>query len=94
MATITINIPVDKEEWVLDGLALSYNYIENIENPLFDSELPEDPIENPFLIPNPQSKAAFVKEHIIEKLKYDATHGHISTHWATEIANAEASNLT
>ena len=69
MATITINIPVDKEQWVLDGLALAYDYQENIENPLFDGEIPEDPIGNPRNIPNPESKAVFTRNKIVEYIK-------------------------
>ena len=94
MATININIPVDKEVWVLNGLALQYNYQETIENPLYDVGEPIDPITNPFSIPNPQSKAVFIKEHIMSNLKKDATEGHLKTHLVVEKNNSDNVTLT
>jgi hypothetical protein len=94
MATITINIPVDKEDWVLDGLAVSFNYQTDIPNPLFDDQLPEDPIENPLTIPNPVTKAGHAKAGIIEVIKDRATQGHITNHWVSEGLNKDSVILT
>ena len=94
MTTITINIPADKEVWFLDGLALSYHYDDTIENPLHDNGIADNPITNPKRIDNPESKASFIKNYIINKLKHDATQGHINIHWISEKANANNVNLT
>jgi hypothetical protein len=64
MATITINIPVNKEAWVLGGFAIRYGYevdLNNpnfddrieIPNPAYDDQIAEDPDTNPTTIPNP-----------------------------------------
>ena len=76
MAQITINIPVDKEDWVLDGFAERFGYLVNVSNPLFDEGLPEDPDTNPLTIPNPESKQAFAKRMIIDLIKDYANQGH------------------
>jgi len=89
MATITINIPVDKEDWVLNGLALRYNYTDNVANPSFNNELPEDPITNPTTIPNPETKAQFVKARLIDHMKVEATQGHIKEQWGLKKAEED-----
>jgi hypothetical protein len=64
MATITITIPVDKEDWVLNGWGVRFGYqtgVTNpdfddrthIPNPAYDDQIPEDPETNPSTIPNP-----------------------------------------
>jgi hypothetical protein len=64
MAQITINIPVDKEDWVLDGWGAKFGYQTGVTNPSFDDrtdipnpayddQIPEDPETNPSTIPNP-----------------------------------------
>ena len=116
MATITINIPVDKEAWVLGGLSMRFGYPdmvtnpnydaqEFIPNPAYDDQIPEDPDTNPSTIPNPtydpalqianpQSKAAFVKENIIELLKSEATQGHIMKEWELKTIEKDTVTLT
>lgn len=94
MAQIIINIPEDKVDWVLDGFAKRYKYLENIVNPEFDESIPEDPVTNPSTIPNPQNKAGFAKSWLIEMIKREAAQGHINTHWDAEKTLAESVNLT
>ena len=116
MATITINIPVDKEAWVLNGFAFrfgypttvpnpDYNSLEFIINPDYDDQIPEDPttnptmIDNPFYDPaleitNPQSLPAFVKEHIIEFIKYEAGNGYVQEEGRTREAESNLVTLT
>ena len=59
MATITINIPVDKEQYVIDGICAHFSYQTDIEDP-----------ENPgTLIPNPMTEQQFCKFLLIETMK-------------------------
>lgn len=64
MSQITINIPADKVDWILDGFSFRYNYQDTIPNPTYDAMVeianpdydpgqPEDPDDNPSIIPNP-----------------------------------------
>jgi len=94
MATITINIPVDKEEWVLNGLAIRYGHEDTIPNPLFDEELEEDSSTNPATIPNPQSKAQFAKARIIDHIKAEVTQGYILQQWDIHRVEEENLNIT
>ncbi len=79
MAKITINIPVDKEGWVLDGLALRFGYQDTVDNPNFDQIQPVDSETNPLKVPNPQSKAKFAKSMVIYMIKDAANQGHNTT---------------
>ena len=56
MAQLIINIPNDKVTRVMDALTGAWGY-----EPLILSEIE--------MIPNPETKAAFVKRHIIDDLK-------------------------
>ena len=76
MAKITINIPVDKESWVLDGLALRFNYQDTVDNPDFDQLQPVDPETNPLKVPNPETKVKFAKRMVIYMIKDAANTGH------------------
>ena len=76
MATITINIPVDKEDWVLNGFAIRFAYPAQVANPDYDDQLPEDPITNPQTIDNPETLEAFAKRMIIWMIKEAANTGH------------------
>ena len=75
MATVTINIPVDKEDWVIDGLAFRFGYSVLINNPDFRPEEPVDPDTNPQTIPNTQTKVEFAKAMIIAMIKDAANNG-------------------
>lgn len=63
--TITINSDLDAVE-LLDKFCYRMNYMEQIPNPDFDPQLEIDPITNPQVIDNPQSKKNFWKEKVIE----------------------------
>lgn len=76
MATITINIPTDKEDWVLDGFAIRFGYQLQVENPDFDNKLPVDSETNPLTIDNPETLPAFAKKMIIHMIKSEANVGH------------------
>ena len=76
MAKITINIPVGKEDWVMDGLALRFGYQETVDNPDFDHVKPVDPDANPLKVPNPETKVKFAKRMVIHMIKDNANTGH------------------
>ncbi len=89
MAKITINIPVDKEGWVLDGLALRFGYKDQVDNPDFDQVQPVDPETNPLKVPNPETKVKFAKSMVIYMIKDAANQGHNTTSLE---ANADIAN--
>ena len=89
MATITINIPVDKEDWVLDGFAIRFAYQETVDNPDFDNQLLVDSETNPLTIDNPESKPQFAKRMIIHMIKNEANIGH---NQVSNAANAVIAN--
>lgn len=89
MATITINIPVNKEDWVLDGFAIRFGYPLQVPNPDYDDQEPEDPILNPQTIDNPETLPAFAKRMIIHMIKSEANTGH---NQASQEANAVVAN--
>jgi hypothetical protein len=89
MATITINIPVGKEAWVINGFAIRFGYPLLVANPAYDDELPEDPETNPQTIDNPESKPAFAKRMVIHMIKSEANTGH---NQASMEANAVIAN--
>jgi hypothetical protein len=76
MANITITIPVDKEDWVLEGLAIRFGYQDAVDNPDFDDQQPVDSETNPLTIPNPETKPKFAKRMIIHMIKNEANAGH------------------
>jgi len=76
MAIITFNIPNDKVEWVLDGLAYRFNYIEKIDNPDYNIALPIDASTNPVQIDNTLSKSEFAHSMIKTIIKTEALIGH------------------
>lgn len=94
MATITINIPVDKEDWVLDGFAIRFGYEALVANPAYDSEQPEDPITNPQTIDNPETKAQFAKRMIIHMIKSEANVGHNQVSMEANAVIANTVDLT
>ena len=89
MATITINIPTDKEDWVLDGFAIRFGYPAMVDNPDYDDQLPVDPETNPLTIDNPETLQAFAKRMIIHMIKSEANvgHNHVSQEANAVIAN-------
>ena len=89
MATITINIPTDKEDWVMDGFAIRYGYQSQVDNPDFNNQIPVDPVTNPLTINNPESLPAFCKRMIIHMIKTEANVGHNQVSMA---ANAVIAN--
>jgi len=89
MANITINIPDDKLPWVVDGFAKRFNYQEQVPNPDFDPEQPEDPVTNPLMIDNPEGKAAFAKKMLIHMIKHEALKGHNRESLAEDQAEAD-----
>lgn len=94
MATITINIPVDKEQWVLDGFKIRFNYQEQVDNPDFDSQQPVDAVTNPLTIPNPESLEAFAKRMIIHMIKSEANVGHNQVSMEANAVIANTVDLT
>ena len=94
MATITINIPTDKEDWVLDGLAIRFSYQEQLPNPTFNSGEPVDPITNPETIDNPETKPQFVKRMLIHIIKTEANTGHNQTSMEANAVVANTVDLT
>jgi hypothetical protein len=94
MATITINIPADKEDWVLDGFGIRFNYETDVPNPDFNDELPEDPGTNPATIPNPENTQAFTKRMIIDAIKDFAKQGHDTASFNANGADANDVILT
>lgn len=74
--SITITIQDDaKAILLLDAFCIRFSYQSDIPNPLFDDQLPIDPIENPLTIPNPETKKNFVKRLTIEWWRGEAAHG-------------------
>lgn len=74
--SITITIQDDaKAVLLLNAVCFRFGYQDDIPNPLFDDQLPIDPIENPETIPNPQTKKQFVKEQTIIWWRQEATQG-------------------
>ena len=94
MAQIIINIPTGDEIWVFDGIKKRYGYQDNIPNPAFDDQIPEDPTTNPSTIPNPQSVEDFTKEKTIDLLLDEAAQGYDNDNRLVTIAAKEATNLT
>ena len=76
MATITINIPQDKEDWVLNGFAMRFGYQARVDNPDFNDTELVDAVTNPLTIDNPESLPAFCKRLIIHLIKDNANQGH------------------
>lgn len=68
MAKITIDIPDDVIQEVLNAYAFRFNYQETIYNPEYDRDLPEDE-NNPMSILNPESKALFAKRMLIDQVR-------------------------
>jgi hypothetical protein len=94
MAQLIIDIPAEDETWVFDGIKKRYGYQDNIPNPMFDDQIPEDPTTNPSTIPNPQSIEDFTKEMAIEGLLDEAAQGYDNDNRLATIAAKEATNLT
>ena len=94
MKIITINIPDENADWILDGIALRYRYPTTIDNPSFDASLGIDASTNPFVIPNPETKEEFAKQQIINFLKTEATQGYITAEWLARQAEQEAVVIT
>jgi len=89
MATITINIPTDKETWVLEGFSTRFGYQLQVPNPAFDQQQPVDPVDNPMTIDNPETLPAFTKRIIIHMIKTEANTGH---NQVSQEANAVIAN--
>jgi hypothetical protein len=64
MTQVTITIPDDVKDRVLDGFSYSRGYEDTISNPGYDSDNPRSPLT----IPNPESKLEFVKRTLIQIL--------------------------
>jgi hypothetical protein len=94
MATITINIPTDKEQWVMDGLSIRYGYPLMVENPAFDHEVVEDPVTNPRTIDNPETVPEFCKRMIIYMIKSEANTGHNQVSQESNAVEANTVELT
>lgn len=94
MASITITIPVDKEQWVLNGLKFRYGYQETITNPAFDPSIGMDPSTNPLTIPNTQTIGQLTKEMLIDHLKKEVTQGYIIEQWRLIGLEESSTNLT
>lgn len=94
MATITINIPTDKEDWVLNGFAIRFDYQLQVENPDYDPGSPNDPVTNPQTIDNPETLPAFAKRMIIHMIKNEANTGHNQTSLEANAVIANTVDLT
>lgn len=94
MAQLIIDIPAQDETWTFDGIKKRYGYQDNIPNPAYDDQIPEDPTTNPSTIVNPQSIEDFTKEQLIEILKDEAGQGYISEKHVTVAAEKAALNIT
>lgn len=89
MAKITINIPADKEQWVLDGFVIRFGYETMVENPEFNDILPVDSETNPLSIENPETIPQFAKRMVINMIKNEAFAGH---NQVSQEANAVIAN--
>lgn len=94
MAQIIINIPDDKKDWIIEGAATFMGYPDAVLNPDFDDMLPDHPVDNPMTIPNPQNKAAFIKEKLIEGLKKAAIQGNNMVDLLAHENEADTINMT
>jgi hypothetical protein len=91
MAQIIINIPDDKKDWIIDGAAIDLRWEDIVANPAYDDMVVPHPIDNPPTIPNPESKAVFIKKTMIYWLKKAAMRGNSQ---AVQLANEqEAFNI-
>ena len=54
----------------------------------------EDPITNPSSIPNPQSKTAFIKMHMIDSLKKSAVRGNSIDNIQVQQDEADSIDIT
>lgn len=84
MASININIPDDKAQWLVQGLATRFGYSDFLPNPDFNPTLPIDASTNPDTIPNPQTKVQFAKAMVIEFIKKEAAQGYINANYTTQ----------
>ena len=74
--SVTITIQNDAKAIILlDAFCYRFGYQEDVPNPAFDDQQPEDPQTNPLTIPNPQTKKSFLKEMTIDWWINTAGHG-------------------
>ena len=59
MAQFSIAIADEDVNRVMDAVASNYGWEENVQNPNFDPNQPEDPATNPETIQNPENKYVF-----------------------------------
>jgi len=64
MAQFSIEIADQDITRVLDAVAANYGRPDQVENPDFNSSLPTDPVSNPELIENPESKSVFANRMV------------------------------
>jgi len=83
MAQITIDIPNDKIDEIIEVLCYRGRYQDEIKNPNFDDQLPIDPDDNPVTIPNPESRSAFAKRQVINFIKVQYREAKINTYIAS-----------
>ena len=69
MAQLTINIPDQVAQNVMDAYALRFGRPEFTANPGFNPNQ-EESETNPRVIPNPETKAQFAKRMVIEQIKH------------------------
>lgn len=68
MANISFTIPDAQLARIVNNISQHFNYEAEVTNPAFDPGQPEDPTTNPATIPNPESKAQFVKRMVKETM--------------------------
>lgn len=69
--TITLDNDIDGAD-LLDNFCYGDGYVDQIANPNFDPELPEDPDTNPELIDNPITKKEYLRQWVIIQVKEGA----------------------
>lgn len=94
MATITINIPTDKETYVLEGIALARGYQSKIPNPNYNDTILQDPIDNPAEIDNTETLPIFSKRMIIIGIKQMVAEGHSMVSEQAELVTSDNINYS
>jgi hypothetical protein len=69
VATFIVFKDTAAKQKVIDSFAYIYGYVANVPNPDFDPKKAIDPVTNPQLVPNPQSKQSFFNQQILKFLR-------------------------
>ena len=66
---VTLDIPDDRVQGIVDAFCYFESYMDTILNPLYDPEVVEDPTDNPRTIPNPETRQQFALRMLREYVK-------------------------